>query len=77
MGQTAKNAEFTSEIVQSNDTYKFKTSDIKPSDYLLNGDEVFVTGLNSDQSKQSIKAWVVPVSYTHLTLPTIRLKKFF
>nr|WP_199002298.1 hypothetical protein [Flavobacterium sp. ASV13] len=68
MGQTAKNAEFTSEIVQSNDTYKFKTSDIKPSDYLLNGDEVFVTGLNSDQSKQSIKAWVVQVSNTSFKL---------
>lgn len=68
MGQTAKNAEFTSEIVQSNDAYKFKPSDIKPSDYLLNGDEVFVTGLNSDQSKQSIKAWVVQVSDTSFKL---------
>lgn len=68
MGQTAKNAEFTSEIVPSNDAYKFKTSDIKPSDYLLNGDEVFVTGLNSDQSKQLIKAWVVQVSDTSFKL---------
>lgn len=69
MGQAAKNAELTSEIEKSGDAYKFKgTATIKPSDYLIDGDEVWVTGLNAEGFKQNIRAWIVKLSDTNFKL---------
>ena len=69
MSQTAKNAELTTEIEQSNDGYKFKgTTTVNPSDYLIDGDEVWVTGRNAEKFKQNIRAWIVKLTDTNFKL---------
>jgi hypothetical protein len=69
MSQTTKNAELTTEIEQSNNGYKFKgTTTVKPSDYLIDGDEVWVTGRDAEKFKQNIKAWVVKLTDTDFKL---------
>lgn len=69
MGQAAKNSQFTSDIVILNDGFKFNTTEqTKPSDYLFSGDEVFITGVDSEGVKLYLKAWVVEVSDTAFKL---------
>lgn len=67
MGQAAKNTGFVSDITALNDGFKFNTSE-KPSDYLFDGDEVFITGIDSEKNKVTTKAWVVKVSETGFKL---------
>lgn len=68
MSQAAKNADFTSGIEKSNDGYKFK-GNAKPADYLINGDEVFITGKDVEGKKiEDTKAWVVKVDNTSFKL---------
>jgi hypothetical protein len=54
MNQAAKNAELVSEIITSNEGYKFKNSNA--SEYLINGDEVLVT---DNGIKRNRRAWIV------------------
>lgn len=71
MGQAAKNAEFTIGIEPLNGSYKFASSNTtqnKPSDYLINGDEVWVTGRDNEKAKLLIRAWAVKVSDTDFKL---------
>lgn len=69
MSQAAKNAELTTEIEQSNNGYRFKgTTAVKPSDYLIDGDEVWVTGRNAERFKENIRAWVVKLTDTNFKL---------
>jgi hypothetical protein len=72
MGQAARNAEFTIGIEPLNGSYKFASTSIstqnKPSDYLINGDEVWVTGRDNENAKLLIRAWAVKVSDTDFKL---------
>ncbi|WP_281309720.1 hypothetical protein [Flavobacterium flavigenum] len=75
MSQAAKNAELTSKIEPSDNGYKFEgNSTEKPSDYLINGDEVWVTGKDSEGFKQYIRAWVVKLTDTNFKLLDINGK---
>lgn len=67
MGQAVKNVDFTSGIEKSSDGYKFTTI-ARPSDYLINGDEVFITGKDAEGYKIDTKAWVVKVDNTSFKL---------
>ncbi|MFH6994552.1 hypothetical protein [Flavobacterium sp. FlaQc-48] len=58
MSQAAKNAGLESEIIKVGDNYQFKTNNTI-SDYLINGDEVYVTGFNAAGDIRDSKAWVV------------------
>ncbi len=71
MGQAARNAEFSIGIEPLNGSYKFAssgTTQYKPSDYLINGDEVWVTGRDNENAKLLIRAWAVKVSDTDFKL---------
>ncbi|PAM93697.1 hypothetical protein B4N84_15585 [Flavobacterium sp. IR1] len=67
MGQSAKNAQFSTGIQPSNDSYSFTTA-IKATDYLINGDEVWVTGRDQEQIKHNVRAWAVKVSDSNFKL---------
>ncbi|MFB3389840.1 hypothetical protein [Flavobacterium sp. LAR06] len=62
MSQAAKNAEFTSEIEKSSEGYKLSKTTAKASDYLINGDEVFITGFDAENNRIDTRAWVVKVN---------------
>ncbi|OUL60366.1 hypothetical protein [Flavobacterium sp. AJR] len=58
MSQATKNAGLESKISIVGDSYKFNTGQ-KPSDYLIDGDEVYVTGFNTLGENKDKRAWVV------------------
>ncbi|PXY43159.1 hypothetical protein [Flavobacterium hydrophilum] len=75
MSQAAKNAELTSKIVASDNGYRFEgNSTDKLSDYLINGDEVWVTGKDVEGFKQYIRAWIVKLTDTNFKLLDINGK---
>lgn len=61
MSQAIKNAEFTSEIQKSGNGYKLSKTTAKAADYLINGDEVFITGFDAEDNRIDTRAWVVKV----------------
>ncbi|MFD1602332.1 hypothetical protein ACFSJW_18835 [Flavobacterium artemisiae] len=67
MSQAAKNIDFSSGIEKSENGYKF-TETTKASDYLINGDEVFITGKDSDGNRVDTKAWIVDVNNINFKL---------
>lgn len=73
MDQAAKNAELVSEIEKSSDGYKFK-SDAKASNYLINGDEVWVSGINTKGEKRNLRAWIVKLDNSNFKLLDINGK---
>jgi hypothetical protein len=73
MSQAAKNADFISGIEKSNDSYKFTGSAIA-ADYLINGDEVFITGFDAEDNRIDTRAWIVKVSGTNFKLLDINGK---
>ncbi|MFH6946434.1 hypothetical protein [Flavobacterium sp. FlaQc-50] len=60
MSQAVKNADFTSKIEKFNEGYKCD-GDTKEADYLINGDEVYVTGFDAEDNRIDSRAWVVKV----------------
>ncbi|WP_281635414.1 hypothetical protein [Flavobacterium marginilacus] len=73
MNQAAKNAELVSEIEKSSDGYKFKNN-AKASDYLINGDEVWVSGKNSNGENKDQRAWIVTLEDSNFKLLDIKGK---
>lgn len=67
MSQAVKNAELRSGIEKSSDGYKF-TGNTRASDYLINGDEVWVTGLDAEYTKINKRAWIVSLTDTNFKL---------
>ncbi|MDX6191323.1 hypothetical protein SGQ83_18355 [Flavobacterium sp. Fl-318] len=61
MSQAAKNVDFTSKIEKFNSGYKLEGT-ARASDYLINGDEVFITGFDADDNRIRTKAWIVKVN---------------
>ncbi|MFH6988802.1 hypothetical protein ACHRVW_13750 [Flavobacterium collinsii] len=68
MSQTAKNIGLESNIVTTgNNQYQFK-EDFTESDYLIDGDELWVNGIAQDGTKTMMKGWAVHVTGSNFKL---------
>jgi hypothetical protein len=74
MSQAAINADLITDIIKSGDDYKFKEAANKASDYLINGDEVWLSGTNSNKEKKDQRAWIVKLADSNFNLLDINGK---
>lgn len=61
MSQTSKNAGLEWNIVKTGEGYRFE-GDPKALDYLIDGDEVWITGVDAEEIKMRVRAWVVKLN---------------